>query len=115
MKFYIFYLLLLFATVEYIKLDLNSNTDCSKIKPNKASDCVLSEEDKKNYKYCCYEKLIGVYYCEAYDKYGYDIQKSAYETYPSMGMDYTFECNSSNSSVSLFFRFTILLFLIILF
>ena len=112
MKFYIFYLLLLFATVEYIKSDLISNTDCSKIKPNKASDCVLSDQDKKNYIYCCYEKLAGFYYCEAYDKSGYDIQKEVYKAYPSMGMDYTFECNSS---VSLFFKFTIVLFLIILF
>ena len=32
--------------------------DCSKIKPTKASDCVLSISDKIVYNKCCYEQWL---------------------------------------------------------
>ena len=62
MKSYIGLLLLLL--IAYSK----SDSDCEKIKPEKASDCVLSEKDKKTYKYCCLEKLAGTLYCDAYNQ-----------------------------------------------
>ena len=91
-----------------------SDSDCGKIKPEKASDCVLSENDKKTYKYCCLEKLIGVLYCEAYNEDDYEIQKAAYDAvYDSKlgeGMNYTFDCNPSS-----YLKLSIIAFIFILF
>ena len=94
MKSYIGLLLLLL--IAYSK----SDSDCEKIKPEKASDCVLSEKDRKTYKYCCLQKLAGTLYCDAYNQDDYEIQKAAYDAvYDSKlaeGMTYTFECNPSS-------------------
>lgn len=102
MKLYIAFLLLLLI------IDPISNSDCSHIVPNKTSDCVLSKEDKKNYKYCCYEFNIFYdrYACDSYTQTTYEITKDLVEK------DDVFICNKFTS---LYFRFTLLIFLLILF
>ena len=52
-------------------------TDCAAIKPTKSSDCLLSKEDQKYFKYCCYESIIGIVSeCSAYTQQGYEDEKS---------------------------------------
>ena len=52
-------------------------TDCQAIKPTKSSDCVLSKEDQKYFKYCCYESVFGLgNECFAYTQQGYEDEKS---------------------------------------
>jgi hypothetical protein len=51
-------------------------TDCAAITPTKSSDCVLSSEDQKYFKYCCYEKILGYAECSAYTQQGYEDEKS---------------------------------------
>ena len=102
MKLYITFLLLLFI------IDPISNSDCSNIKPTKASDCVLSKNDKKTYKYCCYEYdiFIGGYACAHYTQSTYEVVRDINDK------DDVFICNHSTS---LYFKFTLLLFFLTLF
>ena len=91
MKFKI--LFLLFFSNLYAK----STKNCNDINPIKASDCVLSEEDKKLYKYCCLEEFNEIKYCYAYDQSNYELQKETYKlTQKKFGTDFVFECNYSN-------------------
>ena len=46
--------------------------DCSKIKPTKASDCVLSISDKIWYNKCCYEELSSGSKCNVYGDFDWD-------------------------------------------
>ena len=98
----IYFNILLLILISFV---LSEGSDCEKIKPSKGSDCVLSENDKKTYKYCCMQKLVGKYICQAFDEYDYIIQRAMYDEYPKMDLEYTFECNpnpndSSDSSKS---------------
>ena len=64
--------------------------------PTQSSDCVLSEEDKNFYKYCCLEKIGDENFCFPYDKSNYELQKKEYEdTKKKYGEDYVFICSSS--------------------
>lgn len=91
MKFHFFLLLLLL--IAYVK----SDTNCKDIKPNKASDCLLSKEDKKSYKYCCYEKTSTKEECNAYDETDYKMIKDFYKTfYGDLNLEYTLDCNFSS-------------------
>ena len=101
--------LLLFLIANMI--NANSNNDCGRINPSKSSDCVLSASDKKeNYIYCCYEVLDGEASCEAFTQVTYEIAQEI-----AADFDAKMECNKSSSSTSLYFKFTILLFMLILF
>lgn len=62
---------------------------CDFISPIKASDCVLSSEDKReNYKYCCYYHIYKDYpICSAVDEIGYKLHLSLIED------GEVFECN----------------------
>ena len=105
MKFYLTFIILLL--VAYSK----SDTNCESIKPSKASDCVLSAEDKKKYKYCCMEESIGTKYCDAYTKDEYDLQKEVYkEADKAFGTKSVFECNNSS-----YLKFGIIFFIMLLF
>ena len=89
MKLYLYFSILLILI--YVK----SDSDCENIKPNQFSDCILSIEDKKKYKYCCYKN----------DKYGKDcfaFKENEYTMVQSLndenyyGNDTEFRCNSSS-------------------
>ena len=102
MKFLITFLVLLFI------IDPILNTDCGNIKPTKASDCVLSARDKKYFDWCCYD--VNMFSkkasCTAYSQSTYEAMKEVYK------FDDEFKCNYSTS---LYFKFTFLLLMLILF
>ena len=72
-------------------------TDCAAIKPTKSSDCVLSNEDQKYFKYCCYEKILGYAECSAYTQQGYEDEKSYVDLF---GLDsdpeVAFDCHTES-------------------
>ena len=66
-------------------------SDCNYILPEEASDCVLSENDKKKYDYCCYRYKNGRKSCIGDKKDTYELSKSLYDIY---------DCQISKSSSS---------------
>ena len=87
MKLYLCFAILLL--VDYT-LELN----CRQIKPTQPSDCILSKEDKKTYKYCCYEKTIFGVDCSPHTQYTKDIIDDLNEELPSS--EDQFICNQSS-------------------
>ena len=75
--------------------------NCKEIKPTNPSDCVLSKEDKKTYKYCCYEKTILGTQCYAYTQSMKDIIDELMEEYENT--EDIFICNTSSSYIKLGF------------
>jgi hypothetical protein len=71
-------------------------TDCAAIKPTKSSDCLLSKEDQKYFKYCCYESISGIASeCAAYTQQGYEDEKSYADFFGSdSNSGITFECHT---------------------
>ena len=65
--------------------------DCNYILPEEASDCVLSENDKKKYDYCCYRYKNGRKSCIGDKKDTYELSKNLYDIY---------DCQISKSSSS---------------
>ena len=56
------------------------STDCAAIEPKTSSDCLLSKEDQKYFKYCCFEGVEGIEVsCEAYNQDSYEIELHDYE------------------------------------
>ena len=72
--------------------------NCKEIKPTNPSDCVLSKEDKKTYKYCCYEKTILGTSCYAYTQSTKDIIDELIDDTEDI-----FICNTSSSYIKLGF------------
>ena len=70
--------------------------DCNYILPEEASDCVLSENDKKKYDYCCYRYKNGRKSCIGDKKDIYELSKSLYEG----TKDDIYDCQISKSSSS---------------
>ena len=66
-------------------------SDCNYILPEEASDCVLSENDKKKYDYCCYRYKNGRKSCIGDKKDTYELRKNLYDIY---------DCQISKSSSS---------------
>ena len=108
---------------ELIK-DANT-TDCESIKPNKSSDCLLSKEDKKYFKYCCFEELKGITRkCSAYTQQTYEDELSYYELFDKSMSGVTFDCHeeirleiegNQNSSRKLYLSFErVILYLILI-
>ena len=90
MKFFFY---LIFFLISFVKL---KDKYCNEINPVKASDCILSEEEKKTFKYCCLEEIDYVKFCYPYDEYNYKLQKETYEnSKKKFGTDYIYICNSS--------------------
>ena len=85
MKLYLCLTLLLLAGYAF-------GENCEDIKPSKPSDCVLSKEDKKRYKYCCYSKGLFGAKCSAYSQGTKDIIDELEEEY---NVD-AFTCNNSS-------------------
>ena len=52
--------------------------DCEYIVPEKASDCVLSENDKKKYDFCCYNYYNGIKSCAPDTEDSYEYNKVLY-------------------------------------
>ena len=53
--------------------------DCEYIVPEKTSDCVLSENDKKKYDFCCYKYYNGIKSCAPDTENDYEYNKILYE------------------------------------
>ena len=81
---------------------------CEDIKPNKASDCVLSEEDKSiGYSYCCYlDDDDGDKECFAETKDSYQVAKLLLGNH--------FDCGNSSSGYLSLPRLSIIYLLLII-
>ena len=53
--------------------------DCQYISPEKSSDCVLSENDKKKYHYCCYKYYQGKKSCVGDLEEYYELNEELYK------------------------------------
>ena len=53
--------------------------DCEYIVPEKTSDCVLSENDRKKYDFCCYKYYNGIKSCAPDTENGYEYNKILYK------------------------------------
>ena len=100
------------------KEEVNSeSSDCEQIKPKKASDCKLSENDKKNFIYCCYEGIKNIETgCGAYTQKSYEDELEYYEYFKDLDEAF-FQCNVKEDSNSYFlngFDFLVLLFWLLL-
>ena len=99
-------------------------TDCAAIKPTKSSDCLLSKEDQKYFKYCCYESISGIVSeCSAYTQQGYEDRKSYADLLDSdSNSGIIFDCHTetkdgtTNSSRKSYLSFErVILFLVLIF
>ena len=72
-------------------------SDCNYILPEEASDCVLSENDKKKYDYCCYRYKNGRKSCIGDKEDTYEVSKHTYEYFDE---DAIYDCQVSKSSSS---------------
>ena len=70
--------------------------DCEYIVPEKASDCVLSENDKKKYDYCCYVLYGGEKSCSAETKDSYEMSISAFKAFATN--EDIFDCGVNKGS-----------------
>ena len=72
--------------------------DCEYIVPEKASDCVLSENDKKKYDYCCYVLVLdgGEKYCSAETKDSYEMSLSVFKAFATN--EDIFDCGVNKGS-----------------
>ena len=91
--------------------ETNSNLasgSCEFINPKKASDCVLSERDKKKYDYCCYTVLDDVKLCSLETEDSIEDSKSFAKL-----MHVTFECGNKSEfiNLSIIFLISLILFL----
>ena len=91
MKFDLYFLII--VIISYIK---GQQQNCKEIKPNSASDCILSPLDKQSqFIYCCYKSDEYGKDCFAFDKEDYRIvQNLNNEHYYGDNID--FQCNSSS-------------------
>ena len=69
---------------------------CESIIPEKASDCVLSENDKKKYDYCCYVLDGGEKSCSAETKDSYETFLSVFKAYATN--EDIFDCGVNKGS-----------------
>ena len=92
-------------------------SSCTDIKPEKASDCVLTQEDKdRNMAYCCYEVFGGDISCEAYNKEDYQDELEGFKFVKALDHNAVFDCGNAKSSsgfINISKVFFILIFVII--
>ena len=70
------------------------STDCEANEPKTFSDCLLSKEDQKYFKYCCFEGIEGIEVsCGAYTQDSYEIELYYYETFKELP-NLVFKCNT---------------------
>ena len=102
-------------------VEIPESSDCEQIKPKRASDCKLSDEDKKTFKYCCYEgSKDGIVECSSYTQETYDEKLKYYNLFKDAGKT-IMECNiedkeksESNSYFISYFNIWIILMLLLL-
>ena len=85
---------------------------CEMINPKSASDCVLSETDKKKYDYCCYVVYDGDKECSPETKESYEASIELFRAISNK--EDIFDCGI-NKSGFIFLRFKYLAILILLF
>ena len=87
---------------------------CEDIEPSQASDCVMSQEDKKNgYELCCYEKIGSLKVCTLDTKESYQVEL---ELINELGLtdSTTYECTDKvGEAGNLKYSIIFLLFIII--
>ena len=89
---------------------------CEDIEPSQASDCVMSQEDKKNgYELCCYEKIGSLKVCTLDTKESYQVEL---ELINELGLtdSTTYECTdkvgeAGNLKYSIIFLLFIILYM----
>jgi len=80
---------------------VHAYSGCSDIKPGKASDCVLSQEDiNRKLSYCCYEAHDGEKACEAFNEKYYQDELEIYEIDKLLYPNLIFKCGNEESSSS---------------
>ena len=91
---------------------------CNDIKPEKASDCVLSQEDiNRKLSRCCYEVIEGKKLCEAFNEEYYQFELEAYKIAKHFDSNTIFNCgneesNSSFINISVLYSILILILII---
>ena len=86
---------------------------CEDVTPTKASDCVLSQEDKNNgYELCCYEKIGSLKVCTLDTKESYEKELELLE---ELGLkDKTiYECNNKVGKAG-YMKYSLVLLILIL-
>ena len=81
---------------------------CEDITPKKASDCVLSQEDKDHeYDYCCYEEIGSIKVCTLDTEESY---KEEMEMIQELGIEEetVYRCDGKGSFLNISFMFIIL-------
>ena len=92
--------------------ETNIPDTCEFINPKSASDCVLSESDKKKYDYCCYVVFDGDKECSAETKESYEASIELFKV--TSNKEDIFDCGI-NKSGFIFLRLKYLVILILLF
>ena len=92
--------------------ETNIPDTCEMINPKSASDCVLSESDKKKYDYCCYVVYDGDKECSPETKESYEASIELFRAISNK--EDIFDCGI-NKSGFIFLRFKYLAILILLF
>lgn len=73
----------------FFLIPFSSQENCQDIFASESSECILSEEDKLSYKYCCY--VEEDYGCSPYTEENYLTDKEKYES-----SQRTFKCNDAS-------------------
>ena len=88
--------------------------NCHYISPKKASDCVLTEEDKKKYEYCCYEEIDGVKTCSPYTEESYKEELEYYNIFKNIGDGMKFQCGGDEDNQAGFINISIVFFILLI-
>ena len=97
----------------YNETNTNIPNSCEFINPSKASDCVLSESEKKKYDFCCYYVDDGVKSCSAETQESYEIEYELFKAFATK--EDIFECKNNNNKAGFIYLRLIYLMIIILF
>ena len=93
--------------------ETNIPDTCEMINPKEASDCVLSESDKKKYDYCCYVVYDGDKECSAETKESYEASIELFKTLSTK--EDIFECGINKTGfIFLGIQYLMILLLLIL-
>ena len=86
----------------YNETNTNIPNTCEFINPSQASDCVLSESEKKKYDFCCYMVDSGVKSCSAETQESYEITYEIFKAFATK--EDIFECKSNNKAGFVYIR-----------
>ena len=94
----------------YNETNSNIPNTCEFINPNKASDCVLSESDKKKYDFCCYMVMDGVKGCSSETQDSYETSLPLFKALATK--EDIFDCKNNNARI-IYSRFIYMVILIL--